>query len=534
MTVMIRSNENDVNYDNESGPAVKPSELLLHPVRLRVAQSLLGHRSLTTTELRHELPDVAPATLYRQVATLVEGRVLEVVDERRVRGTFERTYRLRGDGASIDAAQAAAMTPEEHRQGFLAFVAALLADYDRYLDTGDVDLGRDLVGYRQAALNLSDAELVDLLSDLRVGPGSPTRPAACPGAASTGVVHDSHAGRATAHPQRGAPRMRALTFDPRGEQWRLRSLPVPTFGGHDVLVRVEACGLNPVDAKIAMWKSAVEEMNENWVAGLDVAGEIAAVGESVTGWQVGDRVLTHGNMFRPHGGLAQFTVQDARTLVPHPVGIGAAAAAATPCAGWTAWRALHDRLRVTAADTLLVAGGSGGVGGFALQIAKDAGLRSVIATTSARNVEYAVSLGASDVIDYAGEDVVSRVHEITGGVGVGRGLDTVGGDNARLVADCLGFEGRWSSSSMSSTPSRSPTPSTWDWASISSASGRDNRNGEVGRQTLTRTGLAFNRALETGRVSVPRLEVVGLEGASDALTSMLDQRNGGQDRRADG
>ncbi len=167
MTAIILSNENNVNFDNESRSAVKSSELLLHPVRLRVAQSLLGDRSLTTTELRQELPDVAPATLYRQVATLVAGGVLEVVDERRVRGTFERTYRLRGDGASIDADQAATMTQEEHRQGFLAFIAALLADYDRYLDTGDVDLGRDLVGYRQAALHLSDAELVELLSDLR-------------------------------------------------------------------------------------------------------------------------------------------------------------------------------------------------------------------------------------------------------------------------------------------------------------------------------------------------------------------------------
>jgi NADPH:quinone reductase-like Zn-dependent oxidoreductase len=322
--------------------------------------------------------------------------------------------------------------------------------------------------------------------------------------------------------------LRALTFDPHRERWRLRSRPVPTARGHDVLVRVQACGLNPVDAKIAMWKSAVEDMDENWVAGLDVAGEIAAVGEDVTGWKEGDRVLTHGNMFRPHGGLAEFTLQDARTLVAHPAGIDATTAAATPCAGWTAWRALHDRLRVTAADSLLVAGGSGGVGGFALQIARDAGLRSVIATTSARNVEYAASLGATEVVDYTRSDVVSRVHEITGGAGVTRGLDTVGGDNARLVADCLAFEGEMVEL-VDVVDARSFANAFDLGLSFHQLSlGSGHRNGEVGRQTLTRTGVAFNRALEEGRLAVPRLEVVGLEETGGALTSMLSQRTVGK------
>ena len=141
-------------------------DLLLHPVRLRIVQTLLGQRELTTSDLREELPDLAPATLYRQVAALAEGGVLEVVQERRVRGAVERTYRLREAAASVTAEQAAAMTSEEHRRGFMTFVAALLADFDRYLDAGDVDLGRDLVGYRQAAVYLTDQETKALLTDL--------------------------------------------------------------------------------------------------------------------------------------------------------------------------------------------------------------------------------------------------------------------------------------------------------------------------------------------------------------------------------
>jgi DNA-binding transcriptional ArsR family regulator len=146
---------------------LKPVDVLLHPVRLRIAQAFLGDRSLTTGDLRAELSDVPSATLYRQVAALAEGGVLEVVDERRVRGSVERTYRLRSGAALVDADAARTMTHDEHRRAFMTFVLGLVADFDAYLDRGDVDLGRDLVGYRRNALYLTDAELTDVLDGLR-------------------------------------------------------------------------------------------------------------------------------------------------------------------------------------------------------------------------------------------------------------------------------------------------------------------------------------------------------------------------------
>ena len=145
------------------------ADLLLHPVRLRIVQAFLGDRRLTTADLHSALPDVALATLYRQVGTLADAGVLAVVGERRVRGAAERSYRLVDHAGSVGPEEARAMTVDDHRRGFGTFVAALLADFDRYLATagGDVDLARDGVGYRQVALWLTDAEHAELVEDLR-------------------------------------------------------------------------------------------------------------------------------------------------------------------------------------------------------------------------------------------------------------------------------------------------------------------------------------------------------------------------------
>jgi predicted DNA-binding transcriptional regulator YafY len=142
------------------------ADLLLHPVRLRIVQAFLGERALTTSQLAAELDDVPAGSLYRHVAMLTNAGVLQVVAERRIRGAVERTYMLRLHAAQIDPGQVAAMTREQHTQAFMAFVAGLLADFDRYLNAGKPDPARDRAGYRMAALWLSDQELDDLLRDL--------------------------------------------------------------------------------------------------------------------------------------------------------------------------------------------------------------------------------------------------------------------------------------------------------------------------------------------------------------------------------
>jgi hypothetical protein len=145
---------------------VASAELLLHPVRLRIVQAFLGDRALTTNQLAGELGDVPAGSLYRHVALLTKAGVLQVVAERRVRAVVERTYMLRILAAQIQPDEVAAMTPEQHLQAFVAYVAGMLTDAERYLTTGTPDPTRDGASYRMGAMWLTDAEFADLVLDI--------------------------------------------------------------------------------------------------------------------------------------------------------------------------------------------------------------------------------------------------------------------------------------------------------------------------------------------------------------------------------
>lgn len=142
------------------------ADLLLHPVRLRIVQAFLGDRALTTSDLRSELTDVPPASLYRHVAQLVGAGVLSVVSERRVRGAVERTYVLRTAAANVGLDELDRMSHDDHRQMFIAFVAGLLADFDRYLSREKIDLAADGVGYRMAGMWLDNDEYAAFMREL--------------------------------------------------------------------------------------------------------------------------------------------------------------------------------------------------------------------------------------------------------------------------------------------------------------------------------------------------------------------------------
>jgi AcrR family transcriptional regulator len=146
---------------------VDTTELLLHPVRLRIVQAGFDGRALTTSDLCARMPDVSKATVYRQVALLVEGRLLEVDGEQRVRGAVERRYRLHQARAAMDADAIAAMTLDDHRRGFTALTASLLAEFNLYLDRDGADPVADAVSYWQASLWLSNDERAELMEEVR-------------------------------------------------------------------------------------------------------------------------------------------------------------------------------------------------------------------------------------------------------------------------------------------------------------------------------------------------------------------------------
>ncbi|AOJ31655.1 zinc-binding alcohol dehydrogenase family protein [Burkholderia metallica] len=183
-------------------------------------------------------------------------------------------------------------------------------------------------------------------------------------------------------------------------------LPQPVPGPRDLLVKVEAISVNPVDTKVRAPKPQVEATPR--VLGWDAAGTVVAVGADVTLFRPGDEVFYAGSITRP-GANSEFHAVDERIVALKPRTLDFAAAAALPLTALTAWEALFDRLRVSpqgadAGKSVLIIGGAGGVGSIAIQLAKTLGKLHVIATASRpASAEWVRGLGADTVVDHFGD-----------------------------------------------------------------------------------------------------------------------------------
>lgn len=179
-------------------------------------------------------------------------------------------------------------------------------------------------------------------------------------------------------------------------------LPLPQAEGQDLLVKVEAISVNPVDTKVRNPKDKIEENHR--ILGWDAAGSIIAVGKDVTGFKVGDAVYYAGDITRP-GSNSQYQLVDARIVGRKPTSLSFAEAAALPLTGITASEGLFDRLKITAegsaGKTLLIIGGAGGVGSMAIQLAKQVPGLKIIATASRpESAEWCRTLGTDEVINH--------------------------------------------------------------------------------------------------------------------------------------
>ncbi|HUN48902.1 MAG TPA: zinc-dependent alcohol dehydrogenase family protein, partial [Stellaceae bacterium] len=194
----------------------------------------------------------------------------------------------------------------------------------------------------------------------------------------------------------------------------------------EVLVRVAASAVNPLDAKILAGVADHARQPLPAIPGIDMAGVVAAVGEAVGRFREGDEVYGMAGGVGGHSGsLAEFMAADARLLARKPANLGMREAAALPLVFITAWEGLVDRAAVRPGQTVLVHGGAGGIGHVAIQLAKSFGAE-VSATGSARSRETIERLGAG-FIDYRAETVEDYVGRSTGGAGFDLVYDTAGG-----------------------------------------------------------------------------------------------------------
>jgi NADPH:quinone reductase-like Zn-dependent oxidoreductase len=218
--------------------------------------------------------------------------------------------------------------------------------------------------------------------------------------------------------------MRAIRQDRLGgpEVLELRELPRPEPGPTEVLVKVAAAGVNPVDYKTRARGSMLGE--PPFTVGWDVAGTVAELGRGVTRFAVGDRVFGMPWFPREAGAYAEFVTAPSRQFAATPTELDDIAAAALPLASLTAWQALVDTARIGSGSRVLIGAAAGGVGHLAVQIAKAAGAH-VIGTARAHHHELLGQLGADELIDYTTERVTDRVSNLD------VVLDLVGGDAAR-------------------------------------------------------------------------------------------------------
>ncbi len=213
--------------------------------------------------------------------------------------------------------------------------------------------------------------------------------------------------------------------------------PVPKAAAGEVLIRVRAAGVNRPDVSQRVGRYAPPPGVTD-IPGLEVAGDVAALGTGVKDWKVGDRLcaLVAG------GGYAEYVAAPTPQCLPVPGKLGMVEAAALPETFFTVWNNLYDRARLKVGETLLVHGGSSGIGTTAIQLAAKRGSRVITTAGSAEKCRVCEQLGAGRAVNYKEEDFVEAVKEFTGGRGADVVLDMIGGNYISRNIKAMATDGR--------------------------------------------------------------------------------------------
>ncbi|WP_016950577.1 zinc-dependent alcohol dehydrogenase family protein [Anabaena sp. PCC 7108] len=212
------------------------------------------------------------------------------------------------------------------------------------------------------------------------------------------------------------------------EVLQLQEVPKPTPGNTELLVRLVAAGINPLDTKLRKRGTFYPEQMPA-ILGCDGAGIVEAIGANVQKFQPGDEVyFCYGGLGAHQGNYAEYTTVDERFVASKPKSISFAEAAAAPLVLITAWEGLYERGRLEPGDKVLIHAGAGGVGHVAIQLAKLKGANVATTVSSQEKADLVTQLGADKVIFYKETDFVQATLNWTNGEGVDLAFDTVGGE----------------------------------------------------------------------------------------------------------
>lgn len=214
--------------------------------------------------------------------------------------------------------------------------------------------------------------------------------------------------------------------------------PQPEMGEHDVLIDVQAAGLNFPDVLMIQGKYQTQP-DMPFVPGGESAGVISAVGDKVTRFKAGDKVVAMGGA----GAFSEQVVANEFGVFPMPEGLTFEQAAGVSITYFTSYYALKQRANIQPGETLLVLGAAGGVGATAVELGKLLGAKVIAAASSAEKLALCKQLGADELINYSEESLKDRVKELTGGKGVDVVYDPVGGDYAEPAVRSMAWKGRY-------------------------------------------------------------------------------------------
>ena len=234
--------------------------------------------------------------------------------------------------------------------------------------------------------------------------------------------------------------MKAVYFEKGGAaavlQYGDQNPPGPC-GDEQVLIRIKAAGINPIDCKI---RTTPERFPVTFpvIPGCDGAGVVETIGSKVSDLKPGDAVyFSQPGFNNRQGTYAEYALVDAALVAPKPRTLSFEQAAAAPLVFITAWEALHDRARIASNQTVLIHAGAGGVGHAAIQLAKLAGAQVITTISSEEKADFVRRLGVDRIINYRTHDVVTEVFNYTAGKGVDIAFDTVGPEVLQTCFRCV-------------------------------------------------------------------------------------------------